>query len=305
MPSRGTHAGIDHAAAPSVARDADGAAAGYTARRTLPVVVEIRRQLTRRRTQLTLGFLVVLPFLLIAAFQLGSGTNGPPNRRGAPGLVDVATSGAANFTLFTLFVATGFLLVVVFALFAGDTVAGEASWSSLRYLLAAPVPRSHLLARKLVVALLFSLFSLVLLPVVAYLAGGAFYGWAPIRTPLGTTLPTGEALARLGMIVVYLALTLVFVSALAFLLSVWTDAPLGAVGGAVLLVIVSNILDAVTALGDWRVALPTHYSYAWTDLLAPDIVWDEMAKGVLWNLAYTLVLLVLAWWHFDRKDVVS
>jgi ABC-2 type transport system permease protein len=301
MPSRGTHEGIVHAGAPPVASGRGGAAAGFDARRTLPVLVEIRRQLTRRRTQLTLSFLVVLPFLLIAAFKLGDDS---PSR-GTPGLVDVATTGAANFTLFTLFVATGFLLIVVFALFAGDTVASEASWSSLRYLLAAPVPRSHLLWRKLLVALLFSVFALVLLPVVAYLSGGLFFGWAPIRTPLGTTLPTGEALVRLGIIVAYLALTLVFVSALAFLLSVWTDAPLGAVGGAVLLVIVSNILDAVTALGTWREMLPTHYSYAWTDVLGPAVVWDDMARGVLWSLGYAVVLLVLAWWHFDRKDVVS
>jgi ABC-2 type transport system permease protein len=301
MPSRGTHQGIDHAAAPAAEHGPDGAVAGFDARRTLPLGVEIRRQLTRRRTQLTLGFLVLLPFLLIAAFELGDDS---PSR-GTPGLVDVATTGAANFTLFTLFVATGFLLIVVFALFAGDTVASEASWSSLRYLLAAPVPRSHLLWRKLTVAVLFSLFSLVLLPAVAYLSGGLFFGWAPIRTPLGTTLPTGEALVRLAVIVGYLALTLVFVSALAFVLSVWTDAPLGAVGGAVLLVIVSNILDAVTALGDWRNLLPTHYSYAWTDVLSPQIVWDEMARGVLWSLAYSLALLALAWWHFDRKDVVS
>jgi ABC-2 type transport system permease protein len=301
MPGRGSHEGIGHAQAPTSQHRPDGAATGFEGRATLPLVVEVRRQLTRRRTQLTLGFLVVLPFLLVGAFELGSNSG----RRGTPGLVDVATAGAANFTLFTLFVATGFLLVVVFALFAGDTVASEASWSSLRYLLAAPVPRSHLLARKLLVALLFSLFSLVLLPVVAYLAGGLFFGWAPVRTPLGTTLPTGEALVRLAIVVGYLAVTLVFVSALSFLLGVWTDAPLGAVGGAVLLVIVSNILDAVTALGNWRNVLPTHYSYAWTDVLSPTIVWDSMARGALWSLAYSLVLLVAAWWHFERKDIVS
>ena len=302
MPSRGTHSGIEHAQAPSAEHRPDGAVAGYSPRRTLPLIVEVKRQFTRRRTQFTLGFLVVLPFLLVAAFELGSDDG---NQRGAPSLVDVATAGAANFTLFTLFVATGFLLVVVFALFAGDTVASEASWSSLRYLLAAPIPRSHLLARKLLVALGFALFALVLLPVVSYLAGGLFFGWAPIRTPLGTTLGNGEALVRLGIVVGYLAVTLVFVSALAFLIGVWTDAPLGAVGGAVLLVIVSNILDAVTALGDWRNVLPTHYSYAWTDVLGPTVQWEEMARGALWSLAYSLVLLSAAWWHFERKDVVS
>ena len=301
MPARGSHVGLDHVDAPPAGHGPGGAAPGWRPGRTLPLRVEVRRQLTRRRTQITLGFLVLLPFLLVGAFQLGDGEPG----RGAPGLVDVATSGAANFTLFTLFVSTGFLLVVVFALFAGDTVASEASWSSLRYLLAAPVPRAHLLARKLSVALGFSAFAVVLLPAVAYLAGGLFFGWDPVRTPLGTTLPNDEALVRLLVIVAYLFVNLLFVSALAFLVGVWTDAPLGAVGGAVLLVIVTNILDAVTALGHWREALPVHYQYAWTDALGPEIAWESMARGALWSLTYTLVMLALAWWHFVRKDVVS
>ncbi len=308
MPTRGTHTGLDAAGEDGLAAgtrvvgavDAAGATS-YAPGRTLPLRIEAGRQWARRRTRLTLGFLVVLPFLLVGAFELGNGSN----RRGAPGFVDLATDSAGNFTLFTLFVATGFLLVVVFALFAGDTVASEASWSSLRYLLAAPVPRSRLLRQKLVVALGFSVFALVLLPLVAYLVGGVFYGWGAARTPLGTSFGTGEGLVRLGLVVAYLAVTLLFVSALAFLLGVWTDAPLGAVGGAVLLVIVSNILDAVTALGDWRQALPTHYQYSWTDLLGPTIVWDQVARGVLWSLAYALVFLVLAWRHFLRKDVLS
>jgi ABC-2 type transport system permease protein len=301
MPTRGTHEGIEHAATPSLDVRSNGAVVGFHARRTLPVLVEFRRQWTRRRTRLTLGFLVILPFLLVAAFKLGRSQPG----NGAPGLVQLATTGAANFTLFVLFASTGFLLIVVFALFAGDTVASEASWASLRYLLAAPVPRSHLLRRKLVVALVFSVSALLVLPATSYLAGGLFFGWAPARTPLGASLSGTDSLVRLGIIVGYLGVTLLFVSALAFLLGVWTDAPLGAVGGAVLLVIVSNILDAVTALGSWRQALPTHYQFAWTDALGENIVWDNMARGVLWSLGFALVLLTLAWWHFDRKDVVS
>lgn len=303
MPRTGTHQGIEHAAAPEERSGPRGAAPSFAPRRTLPLLVEVRRQLTRRRTKLTLGFLVLLPWLLVGAFLLGDDED--DGAGGAPALVDVATAGAGNFTLFTLFVATGFLLVVVFALFAGDTVASEASWSSLRYLLAAPVPRAHLLRRKLAVALGFSVFAILLLPAMAYLAGGITWGWAPVRTPLGTTLEGGEALLRLLVIVGYVALTLLFVSALAFLLGVWTDAPLGAVGGAVLLVIVSNILDQVSALGDWRNYLPTHYSYAWIDALGPQIAWEQMGRGALWSLAYSAVLFAAAWWHFDRKDIVS
>ncbi|MGN6242649.1 MAG: ABC transporter permease [Motilibacteraceae bacterium] len=301
MPTRGTHVALSAAAPPVEAHARDGAAPGFVAGRTLPLRVELRRQLRRRRTQLSLGFLVLLPFLLVAAFELGNNDPG----RGAPGLVDLATSGAGNFTLFTLFVSVGFLLVVVVALYCGDTVASEASWSSLRYLLAAPVPRSRLLRQKLLVALGCSAFALVLLPVVAYVAGGLFFGWGAVRTPLGTTIPTSTALLRLAIVVGYVAITLLPVAGLAFLLGVLTDAPLGAVGGAVLLVIVSNILDAVTALGDWRRFLPTHYQYAWTDALGPQVQWAAMTRGALWSVGYAVVLLALAWRHFLRKDVTS
>ncbi len=299
MPERGHHVGLDAVGAPPASGRA-GAALGHRGRATLPLPVELRRQLTRRRTKLTVALLVALPWLLVGAFLLGDG-----DRSRAPGLVELATVGAANFTLFVLFAATGFLFVVVFALFAGDTVASEASWSSLRYLLATPVPRGVLLWRKLVVALSFSLFCLVLLPSASFLAGGLAFGWAPLRTPLGTTVDTSLMLQRLGIALAFLALSLVWVAALAFCLGVFTDAPLGAVGGAVLLVIVANILDAVTALGDWRKALPVHWSYAWLDVLSPQIAWDAMAQGVLWSLGYTVVLLALAWWRFLGKDVTS
>ncbi len=301
MPGRGHHEGIAAMPAPSDDAQPDGSAAGYRARRTLGLRVEARRQLTRRRTQLALGFLVVLPFLLVGAFKLGN----PNNRGSATALVDLATAGAANFTVFTVFISSGFLLVVIVALFAGDTVASEASWSSLRYLLAVPVPRSHLLGRKLIVALGYCLLALVLLPVVAYLAGGVFFSWHPLKTPLGETISGGQIFVRLVIIVGYVGISLLFVAALAFLIGVWTDAPLGAVGGAVLLVIVSDILDAVTALGDWRRLLPTHYALAWTDVLGQDVVWTGMARGALWSVGYSAVLLAAAWWHFERKDITS
>jgi ABC-2 type transport system permease protein len=300
MPGRGGHRGMADVGAPVPEHGPGGAARGYRARRTLGFGVEWRRQLTRRRTQLALGFMVVLPFLLVAAFTVGDPQGG---RSG--GLADLATVGAANFTLFTLFVSAGFLLVVVVALFCGDTVASEASWSSLRYLLAAPVPRAHLLRRKLLVAAAYAALALVLLPVVAFAAGGVFFGWEPLRSPVGDSFTVGTSLVRLAVVVLYIGVTLLFTGALAFALGVVTDQPLGAVGGAVMLVIVSNILDAVTALGHWRELLPTHYGFAFLDAVQPQIVWAGMARGALWSVGYAVVLIAFAWWHFDRKDVTS
>ncbi|GAB3797082.1 ABC transporter permease [Micromonospora zhanjiangensis] len=285
--------------------DAAGGAAGYRPSATLSVWAEVRRQASRRRTQLALGFMVLLPLIILVAFQFDSGKDDNNGGGEFASLIDQAVSGGLNFTLFAIFVSASFLLVVVVALFCGDTVASEASWGSLRYLLAVPVPRARLLAVKLVVALAYSGFALLLLAGTALLAGTLRYGWHPLRSSIADEIPTGEGVLRLLGILGYLAVVLLVVAGLAFLLSVSTDAALGAVGGAVLLWILSGILDQITALGVLRDFLPTHYSSAWLGLLSTPVQTDDIVRGCISAVSYATVFWALAFWRFTRKDVTS
>jgi ABC-2 type transport system permease protein len=251
--------------------------------------------------------MVLLPLIILAAFEFGSNGNGNDgNGGGAFGsLVDLATSGGLNFALFCLAVSAGFLLVVVVALFSGDTVASEASWGSLRYLLAVPVPRARLLGVKLIVALVYSLLALLLLAGTALLVGTLRYGWHPLGSTVAASIPQGQGVLRLLAILAYLSVTMLVVAGLAFLLSVSTDAALGAVGGAVLLWILSGILDQITALGSIRNVLPTHYSDAWLGLLSTPPQVDDLVKGAITAICYATVFWGLAFWRFTRKDITS
>ncbi|MEU6460766.1 ABC transporter permease [Streptomyces sp. NPDC046976] len=276
-------------------------ASGYRTRGTLPLRVELVRQLKRRRTLVMGALLAVLPFVLVIAFAVGH----PSGRDGQVTLMDTATASGANFAAVNLFVSAGFLLVVPVALFCGDTVASEANWSSLRYLLAAPVPRARLLWSKLVVALGLSLAAMVLLPVVALAVGTAAYGWGPLQIPTGGELDPGTAVGRLAVAVAYIFVSQLVTAGLAFWLSTRTDAPLGAVGGAVGLTIVGNVLDAVTALGHWRDFLPAHWQFAWADAVQPQAEWSGMIQGCALSVTCALVLFALAFRGFARKDIVS
>jgi ABC-type transport system involved in multi-copper enzyme maturation permease subunit len=285
------------------AADVPASAPGYAPRRTLPLRVEAIRQLRRRRTMVAALVLLVLPWILVGAFELG----GPPQTGGrAPGLVDLATTGGLNFAAFSFFASVGFLLVVAVALFCGDTVASEAGWGTLRYLLAAPVPRARLLRQKLVVALACSAVAVTSFPLMSLLAGTVVFGWHPLRLPgTGAVLGSGVAVGRMGIVLAYVLITELVVAGLAFLLSVSTDSPLGAVGGAVGLVIVSDILDAVTALGGWRRVLPSHWQFAWLDAMQPQTSWGGMLEGAAVSLSYALILLAWAFRIFRAKDIVS
>ncbi|BFO21654.1 ABC transporter permease [Streptomyces sp. KM77-8] len=290
---------------PTVPLEPVEAAAGYRAGRTLPLRVELVRQLKRRRTLVMGAILALLPFVLVTAFAIGGTPGGGPEGNNRVNLMDTATASGANFAAVNLFVSAGFLLVIPVALFCGDTVASEAGWSSLRYLLAAPVPRMRLLWSKLIVGLGLSLAAMVLLPVVALTVGTVAYGWGPLHIPTGGALDPGTAAQRLVVVVAYLFVSQLVTAGLAFWLSTRTDAPLGAVGGAVGLTIVGNVLDAVTALGDWRHFLPAHWQFAWADAIQPDPEWSGMIQGASVSVTYALVLFALAFRGFVRKDVVS
>ncbi|MFF2350324.1 ABC transporter permease [Kitasatospora sp. NPDC058115] len=292
--------GAEVSAGQEAGRDA-GHAAGYRAGRTLPFRVEVVRQLRRRRTLVIGGVLAAMPLVVLAAFAVA----GTPGRTGRTTFIELATASGPNFAATMLFMGTGFMLVIPVALFCGDTVASEASWSSLRYLLAAPVPRTRLLVRKFLVGLLFSAAAVTLLPLVGLAVGTAAYGWGDLQLPVGSSLTAGEALPRLAVAVGYVFLSEIVIAAAAFWLSTATDAPLGAVGGAVFASIITGVLDAITALGDLRAWLPAHWQYAWADALQPRMEWGGMVQGVSLSLSYAVVLLALAFRGFARKDVVS
>jgi ABC-2 type transport system permease protein len=279
----------------------DGSVVGYKAHRTLRLRVELLRQLRRRRSQLVFGFLILLPFIIWAAFEFGSSDNA----RRSGGFVDLATASAPNFVVFTLFASGTFLLPVIVALFFGDTIASEASWSSLKYLLAIPIPRRRLLRQKTVTSALLSLSAITLLPGVALAVGVIFYGAGEAVSPTGDAISFSDSMIALVLTIIYLAINLSWMAGLALLLSVSTDAPLGAVGGTVLVSILSQILDQITALEGLRNYLPTHYSFAWADLISSDIDWSNLTAGAFSAIAYAALFGLIAWRRFTTKDITS
>jgi ABC-2 type transport system permease protein len=264
--------------------------------------VELIKQLRRLRTKLGLGAMVALPALLAFVFWLGRGQSGPP---GAPeDLFALATSSGLNFAAAALEAMGQFFLVVVVTLFAGEPVAGEANWGTLRYLLVRPVPRARLLRDKMAVAVLLGTVAVVLVPLAALAAGTIAFGWGRLQIPFGT-LSTGQAIAKLAIGTGYEVISLGAIATLAFMLSTMTSAPAGPVAIAVGTAIVSQILDAIPSLGSVAKWLPTHYWGAWTELLARPARSADMVRGVLSQVPYVAVFCVVAWLWFQRKDILS
>lgn len=277
----------------------------YSARQTLSIRVELIRQVRRRRTAVAFGIVLALPIVVVLAVLFGPSSGGGGLADGDFDVFGLMATGPWNFALSGLFFSSAFLLVILAAMFLGDTVASEASWGTMRYLLVAPVPRRRFLLVKMIVGLLLTVAVLVVLVIASFVIGLIAFGSETLATPLSGTLGAGESTARIAVVTGYIAVTLLVPAGIAFLASVSTDVPLGAVGAAVVIVIFANILDAIDALGSLRNFLPANYAGAWADALGPVIVWDQMAIGLVYNVGLFAVLVAIAVLRFERKDVLS
>jgi ABC-2 type transport system permease protein len=267
---------------------------------------EMTKQLRRARTYVALGILVVLPIVMTLAIKYGE-----HGRRGEnpDALFELARdSGLVMPAAALLFMSRLFLLAVVVALFAGDSVAGEATTGNLRYVLVRPVARARLLGAKLGMSFVFIVIATALIVVTGLLAGGIAFGWHRIDIDFGFFAlheSTGQLLAHLGIASVYVAWSMTSVVCLSFMVSTMTDSASGAVGAGVGLYVVSQILDAIPQLGRLRYGFPTHYLDAWRELIIRNHASAELVRGVVVQVPYIIVFSAIAFWWFQRKDITS
>lgn len=262
--------------------------------------VEAYRQLRRVRTWLAFGALAALPTIVAIANRLDR----VRGESGVSPLYGFATASGINHALASLLFMSPFFLVVVVASFAGESVAGEANWGTLRALLTRPVTRVRLLATKLAVASALALAATAAVVAAGLASGTLAFGWHDIRV-FAFTIPGSEGLARLLLAMVYVWWTTLAIVAFAFFLSTLTDAPAGAIGGAIGLAVASQIMDGIRSLRVIHPVLPTHYWSAWTSLFVPFQTTDDMRRGVVLAALWITVFVALAFWHFRRKDILS
>ncbi len=109
-------------------------------------------------------------------------------------------------------------LPVAVSVVAGETIAGEAAAGTLRYLLVRPIGRSRLLVAKLVSVIAFVLAAVVIVVLVAYTAGRLLLDSSPVAatTVSGTPLTSSQLALRTGLMVAYIAWSMMAVAAVSF-----------------------------------------------------------------------------------------
>ena len=272
------------------------------------VRTEFVKAAIRLRTLVIAALLVGLPTLIVVAINARGRRVDNDN---GEGLFRLAQQSGLLIPAAVLSAMSGFLLVVVAGTFAGDSVASDAAWGNLRYLLMRPVARGRLLVAKAFVAGVLIWSCTILVALAALVGGVILFGSHAVVVPTvpglvsGFELSTSTLLMRLAIATVYVAFGFTGLLAVGTLFSTLTDTATGAVGATIGVYIVSEILDGISQLGAVRYVFPTHYMTAWQSMFTQDQFSRDLVAGVVVQLAYLAVFGAIAIVRFRTKDIRS
>lgn len=268
---------------------------------------ELRTTFFRRRNQLLLLVVALFPLLigigLKAASPHGRGGNGP-GAGGAAFFSQLAGNG-----VFLTFIALSLLLIlvlpVVVAVVSGDSIAGEAGYGTLRYLLAVPAGRTRLLLVKYAMIVVWSATATFLVSVVALIVGVALFPTGPVTLLSGTTVSLGTGLVRVLLVTLYVCAAMAAVGAIGLAISTFTEHAIGAIAALMMLVVASEVVDNIPQFASVAPYLPTHWWNSFDSLLRTPVDTTIMWHGLLSFLVYAALFLAIAWARFTSADVTS
>jgi ABC-2 type transport system permease protein len=256
----------------------------------------------RRRTWAMLVTISMIPIFLAIAVKL-SGSTLPPGE-GPPFLDRVSQNGMfVGFTAMIL--AIPLFLPLTIGVVAGDTIAGEANTGTLRYLLVAPVSRARLLLIKFLGASAFALAAAFTLMITGIIIGAILFPVGPVTLLSGDVISIPAALLRIFLVVIYVSISLMGLSAIGLFISTLTVIPVGAMAATVVVSTVTQILGTLPQLQVIHPYLISYYWLGFADLLRNPISLGSFASNALLQLAYIAIFGSLAFSRFTTKDVLS
>ena len=262
---------------------------------------EVRTLFRRWRHLAILAVLAGVPILIAVAVRLAS----PPGRGEGPPLLDQVTGNGLFVGLSALIICIPFFLPLAIGVVAGDTLAGESSLGTIRYLLLAPAGRTRLLVVKYAATLVFSVAATLTVVVTGALVGWALFGAGDVVLLSGDTITTDAAVGRAMLMAAYVTTSLAGLAAIGLFISTVTEVPVGAMAATVTVAIAAQVVGSIPQLAWLHPWLFTDRWLDVADLLRNPIAWGSFVDNLVLQGGYIGVFGALAWARLTTKDVLA
>jgi ABC-2 type transport system permease protein len=264
---------------------------------------ELKIIFLRPRNLAMLALLAAAPVFLGIVLWVNTPAPGSGGGEGPGIFIGQIADNGVFLSLFAIYVLLPVVVPLAVAVVSGDSVAGESGLGTLRTLLTVPAGRIRLLATKYLSIVVFCLAAYALIAVIGLVMGALFFPIGPVTLLSGDTVPLADGLARLALIVCYVVAALAALGAIGLALSTFTQHAIAVMATILVIVIVSQILDAVSQVAVIHPYLPTHFWFSFDAILRMPIDWATLLHGLASFAAYTVIFGAVAWVRMRRADI--
>jgi ABC-2 type transport system permease protein len=255
----------------------------------------------RRRRNLALFAVVfAVPVIIGVALRLAGSSRGDG---GGPAFFSEVTGNGLFLSFAALTVLLTLVLPLVISVVSGDSIAGEAGYGTLRYLLTVPAGRTRLLLTKYLVIAVFALCATALVTVAATLTGLVLFPVGPMTLLSGTTVSIADGLLRLAFVTLYVAAAMTSLGAIGLAISTLTEHAIGAIAATAIIAVASEVIDNVPQFAAVHPYMPTHWWTFFDSLLRMPIATSDLLHGLLSFCVYAAIFFGIAWARFTSGDV--
>lgn len=286
--------------------------------------IELFKIFKRPRTFIAFGVITVIILLVQIAMKFGGGEYVGLVMSGLSGVFDAPVDQILN-GYFVCFMILNLLLIhvpILVALIAGDMISGEANMGTLRLLASKPISRTKLLIVKFAAASIYTILLLVWVAVLSLFLSLILFGSNQLFVARGfevNIISQSDILWRYVAAFVFAGIGLLTVASLAFMFSAFAENSIGPIVACVCVIIVFTILTQLQipfydeTIKPW---LFTTHMLGWKGFFYVQGNEGVTVQGSIENLpaiiksgsillAYTIIFLFIAGWHFKRKNILS
>jgi ABC-2 type transport system permease protein len=261
---------------------------------------ELKMVFRRRRTIALLVLLAAIPVLAAVAIKvLGNGGGG------GPAFVGDITHNGLFVALGGLTLAIGFPLPLAVAVVAGDSIAGEASLGTLRYLLVRPAGRSALLAAKFGAIVVFCMAAALVVVCAGLAIGAMLFPLGRLTTLSGFSISAATGLGRVFESAGIVRVSMIGLAAIGLFISTLTEVGVGAMAGTLGAYIAVQIADSVPQVAVIHPELFVQHWSSFVDLLRVPPGYGSIEADLILQACWAAVFLTGAWARFTTADILA
>ena len=258
---------------------------------------ELRKLVAQKRTYLGLGAAAAVPVLFVVALALQTGSPG-----GSAFGPYVRESGLAIPLVLLLF-ASIWLFPLVTALVAGDIIAAEYHNGTLKTIFTRSLDRGQIFAGKLLAALTYAAAALLVMGVVAVIAGTLESGFHGLVSLSGTRVSAMHGLALVGASFAVYLIPIAAVCCIGVCLSAVFRNSAAAVVGTLMVALLMQLAGILPGLGGLQPYLLTTQVSAWQGFFQVPTDWAPITRAAWVCALYAVPAAATAYLVFLRRDV--